>query len=413
MIRLLAAFTAASVALSATAASFDWPQWRGPERDGKSKETGLLKSWPAAGPRLVWKTTGRGGGYVTPSVANGRLFGAGYRNNDEYVWALNEKDGKETWSVKTSGAERNIGYPEGPRATPTIDGDSLYTLSAGGVFSCLSTADGKQVWRKDFKNDFGGRMMSGWGFSESPLVDGDQVVCTPGGTKGTIVAMNKKTGAIIWQTSDFTDRAAYASLIAAEIGGVRQYIQLTDKNVVGVSAKDGKLLWRASRPGRTAVIPTPIFHDDHVFVTSGYQVGCNLFKISKDDGAFKATEVYANHEIENHHGGIVLVGEYLYGHSDSRGWLCMEFKTGKVMWTNKGVGKGSVSFADGMLYARSEGRAGTVALVEATPDGYKEHGRFDQPDRSTKNSWPHPVIANGKLYLRDQDVLLCYDIKGN
>jgi outer membrane protein assembly factor BamB len=413
MSRLFAAFAAASCVFSTTAASFDWPQWRGPERDGKSRETGLLQSWPEGGPRQLWKATGLGGGYAAPSVANGRIFGAGYRGSDEFVWALGENDGKEIWSVKTAGAERNIGYPEGPRATPTIDGDSLYTLSAGGVFVCLGTADGQQRWSKDFKNDFGGRMMSGWGFSESPLVDGEKVVCTPGGTKGTVVALNKKTGAVIWQTKDFTDRAAYASLIVAEIGGVRQYIQLTDRRVVGIAANDGKVLWDASRPGRTAVIPTPIYHDDQVFVTSGYGVGCNLFKISHDNGVFKATEVYANHDIENHHGGVVLVGDYLYGHSDSRGWVCMEFKTGKVMWTNKGVGKGSVSFADGMLYTRSEGRAGTVALVEATPTAYKENGRFDQPERSSKNSWPHPVIANGKLLLRDQSILFCYDIKKN
>ena len=411
MIRLIAAFTVAAIAASASAD--DWPQWRGPERTGKSKETGLLKSWPTGGPKQVWKTTGLGGGYVTPSVARGRIFGSGYRGSDEFVWALGETDGKEIWSVKTSGAERNIGYPEGPRSTPTIDGDSLYTLSAGGVFTCLSTADGKQRWRKDFKNDFGGRMMSGWGFSESPLVDGDKVICTPGGTKGTIVALNKNTGAVLWQTSDFTDRAAYASIIAAEIGGIRQYVQLTDRNVIGVSANDGRVAWRTPRSGQTAVIPTPIYHDNHVFVTSGYGAGCNLFQITSDSGAFKATQVYANKDMVNHHGGVVLVGDHLYGHSDSRGWVCMEFKTGKVVWTSRGVGKGAVSFADGMLYTRSEGRAGTVALVEATPTGYKEHGRFDQSDRSNKNSWPHPVIANGKLYLRDQDVLLCYDIKGN
>jgi hypothetical protein len=172
------------------------------------------------------------------------------------------------------------------------------------------------------------------------------------------------------------------------------------------------VLWRAGRPGKTAVIPTPVFHDNHVFVTSGYGVGCNLFKVTPENGAFKAEEVYSNKDMVNHHGGVVRVGEHLYGHSDSKGWVCMEFKTGNVVWSNRGVGKGAVSFADGLLYTRSEGGPGTVALVEATPTGYKENGRFNQPDRSTKNSWPHPVIANGRLYLRDQDVLLSYDIKG-
>ena len=400
-----------SIAFVSIAAATDWPQWRGPDRTGISKETGLLKSWPPEGPALVWKATGCGGGYATPSVADGRIFGSGYRDSDEFVWALDVKSGKEIWSLRTAAAERGVGYPDGPRATPTIDGELLYTLSAGGKLVCLETATGKQRWQKDFKNEFGGRMMSGWGFSESPLIDGDKVVCTPGGAKGTVAALNKKTGEVVWQSSEITDRAAYSSLTAVEMGGVRQYIQLTAEHVFGVAAKDGKVLWRAPRHGDTAVIPTPIFHDNHVFVTSGYKVGCNLFKITPENGAFKAEEVYSNKDMVNHHGGVVLVGEHLYGHSDSKGWVCMEFKTGNVVWSNRGVGKGAVSFADGMLYTRSEGGPGTVALVEATPSGYKEHSRFNQPDRSTKNSWPHPVIANGRLYLRDQDVLLSYDIK--
>jgi outer membrane protein assembly factor BamB len=412
MNRQFAAIVAiASLAGTASAASFDWPQWRGPDRTGISRETGLLKSWPPEGPALVWKATGLGGGYSTPSVANGKIFGSGYRGQDEFAWALDATSGKEIWSVRTAVAERNVGYPEGPRGTPTIDGELLYALGAGGNFVCLETATGKQRWQKNFKSDFGGRMMSGWGFSESPLVDGEQVVCTPGSAKGTVLALNKKTGEVLWQSQEFTDKAAYASLTFVEIGGVKQYIQLTDQHLAGIAAKDGNLLWRARRPGRTAVIPTPIFHDNHVFVTSGYGVGCNLFKITADQGTFKAEEVYANKDMANHHGGVVLVGEHLYGHSDGKGWVCMEFKTGKVVWSNRGVGKGAVSFADGMLYTRGEGGAGTIALVEATPVDYKESGKFNQPDRSNKNSWPHPVIANGKLYLRDQDVLLCYNVK--
>src|SRR5436190_10553538 len=261
-----------------SAAQFDWPQWRGPDRTGKSKETSLLQSWPSEGPALVWKATGLGGGYSAPSVAEGRVFGSGYKGDDELVWALDAKGGKQIWSVRTASADRKIGYPEGPRATPTIDGELLYTIGPGGNLVCIETASGKERWRKEFKAEFGGRMMSGWGFSESPLVDGDKVVCTPGGSKGTLVALNKKTGEVLWESAEFTDRAAYSSIIPADIGGVRQYIQLTDQHVAGVAAKDGKLLWQAARPGRTAVIPTPIFHDNHVFVTSGYGVGCNLFK---------------------------------------------------------------------------------------------------------------------------------------
>jgi outer membrane protein assembly factor BamB len=393
------------------AASADWPQWRGPQRDGISPETGLLKEWPTNGPPLVWKSTGLGGGYTTPAVAGGHIYGAGYRGEDEAVWCLDAKDGKELWSVTTGPAARNIGYPDGPRATPTVDGELLYTLGAAGNLVCLETATGRERWRKEYKQDFGGRMMSGWGFSESPLVDGDKLLCTPGSTKGTIVALQKKSGELLWQTKDWTDRSAYASIIQAEIDGTKQYIQITDVSVAGIGADDGHLLWRASRQGSTAVIPTPIYYDHHVFVTSGYRIGCNLFKITSEGSGFKAEQVYANHDMENHHGGVVRIGEYLYGHSDSKGWVCMEFKTGNVVWAKGGVGKGSVSYADSHLYMRSEGGKGNVALVEATPESYKEKGRFAQPNRSGKNSWPHPVIAGGKLYLRDQDVLLCYDVK--
>jgi outer membrane protein assembly factor BamB len=234
---------------------------------------------------------------------------------------------------------------------------------------------------------------------------------TPGGERGAIVALNKKTGELIWQTKDFTDAPHYSSLIPAEIGGVRQYVQLTAASVVGVAPTDGKVLWRTARKGSTAVIPDPICDGGTVYVTSGYGAGCNLFKVSSSGGTFSVNQVYANKVMGNHHGGVVRLGDYLYGYSDSKGWTCQDFKTGEAKWQQKDkLGKGSLTFADGRLYLRQEDKKGTVALIEASPDGYKEHGRFDPPDRSDKNSWPHPVVAGRKLYLRDQDVLLCYDI---
>ncbi len=412
MIRpILAAAILPLTAVLALAAPGDWSQWRGPNRDGISTETGLLKQWPTNGPALVWKATGLGGSYSTPSVVGGKVFAAGYRGEDEVLCALDVKTGKELWNTRTSAAARGVGYGEGPRATPTVDGDLIYMLGAGGNLVCLEAASGKIRWQKEFKGDFGGRMMSSWGFSESPLVDGDKLVCTPGSLKGTVIALNKLTGDLLWQSKDFTDKAAYASLVPVVMGGARQYVQITAENVAGIAADDGRLLWSAPRPGKTAVIPTPVVHDNHVFITSGYGVGCNLFKVTAAGGEFKAGEVYANKDMQNHHGGVVRLGEHLYGHSDSRGWVCMEFKTGKVVWNHTGVGKGAVAYADGHLYCRSEGRKGTVALVEVTTSGYKEKGRFHQPDRSGKDSWPHPVIAGGKLYIRDQDVLLCYDVK--
>ena len=267
-------------------------------------------------------------------------------------------------------------------------------------------------WRKDYIKDFGAQLPE-WGFASMPLVDGDKVILVPGGSEGDLVALNKATGALVWRSKELTDSIHYSSPIAAEIGGVRQLIQLTETSVAGIALEDGRLLWRAPRKGAVAVIPTPIYSDNYVYVTSEYGVGCNLFKISVSDGKFSAEQVYANKVMANHHGGVIKVGANVYGYSAGKGWTCQDFKTGAAVWQEKGkLGKGSIAYADGHFYLRAEEGKGTVALIEATPEGYKEKGRFDQPDRHKENSWPHPIIAGGKLYIRDQDTLLCYDVKG-
>ena len=400
--------------LSALAAAGDWPQWRGPNRDGISTETGLLKEWPKDGPPLAWKVRGLGSGYSTVSLVGNRIFTLGDKAEETFVIALNRADGKQVWATKLGkGGSVGWGNFEGPRSTPTVDGNLVFAIGQWGEVICLEADSGKELWRKDITSDFGSKRPE-WGYAESPLVDGDQVVFTPGGPKGAIVALNKKTGELIWQSAAFKDAAHYSSLVIAEIAGIRQYVQLTDAHVVGIAPKDGKLLWRAMRRGATAVIPTPICFDDQVYVTSGYGIGCNLFKVTKSsDGELTAEQVYANKVMANHHGGVIKLGDYVYGHSDGKGWTCQELKTGNAAWQEKGPapGKGSIAYADGHFYLRAEDGKGTVALIEATPDGYKEHGRFNQPERSDKNSWAHPVIAGGKLYLRDQDLLLCYDIK--
>jgi outer membrane protein assembly factor BamB len=396
---------------SLSGAQVDWPQWRGPNRDGLCAETGLLKEWPKEGPPLLWKATGLGAGYSGVSVLGQRIFTMGERADANHVLALNRADGKILWSTKVgkAGAPGWGGFA-GPRATPTIDGDVVFALGQYGEVIGVNAQDGKEIWRKHLTTDFGGPLVE-WGFSESPLVDGDQVLFTPGGPKGTLVALNKETGALIWQTKDWTDNAHYSSIIIAEIDGVRQYVQLTDKSVAGVAPKDGKVLWKTARKGATAVIPTPIYADGHVYVTSGYDIGCNLFKVAKGSD-FTAAQVYANKVMVNQHGGVVKLGDYLYGHSDTKGWTCQDFKSGEARWQEKKqLGKGSLVYADGHLYCREEAEKGVVALVEATPSGFVEKSRFSPPDRSGKKSWPHPVIAGGQLYLRDQDVLLCYDVK--
>jgi outer membrane protein assembly factor BamB len=402
------------------AGAADWPQWQGPQRDAVSKETGLLKEWPKDGPPLAWKTKGLGGGYSAPSVAGGRIFGMSNRGDDEVVWALAEPDGKELWATRLGGAygaQRMPQGKEGPGCTPTVDGDLAYALGLGGDLVCLQVADGKIVWRKSLTADFGGTVPV-WSYRESPLIDGDKLIVTPGGKEATLVALNKKTGEVIWKAqAPGGDVAAYSSAIAIDFGGQRQYVQFLSRGLVGVAAEDGKFLWRYDAPAnRQGInITTPLYHDGQVFAASAYDTGGALVKLSKDGDGVKAEEVYFTKKMQNHHGGEILLDGYLYGANggNNGGFLiCLDFKTGEVKWDErdrKGVKKGSVALADGRIYYRQED--GTMILFEPSPKEYIERGRFAQPDRSAANAWSHPVIANGKLYLRDQDVLLCYDVK--
>ncbi len=412
LLRLFSCSLLLFTASNLTIAGGTWPQWMGPNRDSISEETGLLQSWPEGGPKLVWKGAGLGTGFSTVSIAAGRIYTMGDIDGKSTVVALNEKDGKVVWTTKVGRAGApGWGNFAGPRATPTVDGDLLFVICQYGEIACLNVKSGSVLWRKHFVNDFGGKLPE-WGFSESPLVAGEKLLCTPGGSRGTIVALNKKTGETIWQSSSFTDNAAYASLVPATIGGVQQVVQLTAQSVAGVAIKNGKLLWRKSRRGKTAVIPTPIVKDNYVYVSSGYGIGCNLLEISKQGDSFQAKEIYSNKNMINHHGGVLLDKDHVWGYCDRNGWVCQNFKTGDIVWREKRKqGKGSLVFADGCFYLRAEGRSGTVVLIEASTEGFKEKGRFDQPDRSRPRSWPHPVVADGRLYIRDQDILLCYDVK--
>ena len=405
-----AVLAAATLAWGSGAGAADWNQWRGPNRDAHSPDKNLRREWPASGPALAWKVTGIGAGYSGVSVMGDRVLTMGDVGERCVLIALDRASGKQAWAAPVGKTGGGGGYP-GPRCTPATDGALVFALGQEGDLVCARFASGEVVWRKNFPSDFGGKMMSGWGYAESPLLDGDQVVVTPGGPKGTVLALDKKTGATLWQSAELTDNASYASLVPVTIGAVRQYVVFTDASVAGVAAKDGKLLWRAERRGRTAVVPTPVCKDNMIFVTSGYNIGCNGFKVTGAAGRFSVEQVYAGTQMRNHHGGVILVGDHVYGFDEGT-LKCIELASGRTVWEDKSVGKGSVGYADGHLYARSERGAGTIALIEATPAGYREKSRFDQPNRSGKNSWPHPVIVGGRLYIRDQDLLLCYDVAG-
>lgn len=404
---------AALLSLTAwTTAAADWPQWRGADRTDLSPETGLLKSWPEGGPKRVWLFENAGHGYSGPAIAKGKFFTLGTRDGNEILLVLEANTGKELWATKIGSVLKNR-WGDGPRGTPTVDGDRVYALSGPGDLVCVNVADGKILWQTNL-TDLGGEV-PGWGYCESVLVDGDRVVCTPGGSRGALAALDKLTGKLIWQSAEFTDGAHYSSIMPAEINGTRQYVQLVEKNFVGISAQDGKLLWKSDFPkGRTAVIPTPIIRGNAVYVTAGYGAGCKMVTIGPGN---TVTTVYENTVMKNHHGGVILVGDHLYGHSDGYAWVCQDFKTGEEVWGHRAFRKGAMAYADGRLYCLEEG-SGTLVLAEASPKGWQEHGRFTlAPQTKIRSSsgriWTHPVISNGKLYLRDQDLIYCYDIKGS
>lgn len=401
-------------ALAATAS--DWPQWRGPERNGISKETGLLKEWPAAGPPLLWQVKDAGLGYSTPAVVGDWLYLLGNKGNDnEFVQARAVLDGKQRWSTRLGKVGPNVKkaqYP-GARSTPTVDGDYLYALGSDGDLVCVKTMDGGEVWRKNLRTDFGGEPGL-WAYAESPLIDGDVLVCTPGGKDATLVALNKKTGDLLWKAPvPGGDQAGYASAIVVAVGGIKQYVQFVENGLVGVDAKTGKFLWRYDKTAADSLanIPTPIAKGSYVYSSSG-KGGSGLVKLKADKGEVTAQQIYFKTGLPNSIGGSVLLGDFLYG-TNGKGLMCIEFMTGKEKWRDASAGAGAVCYADGRLYLHGEA-SGEVALVEATPAEYGEKGRFtppDAPERGNSKAWAYPVVANGRLYIRDLDMMWCYDVK--
>jgi outer membrane protein assembly factor BamB len=423
LLLLAAVGSVASAAAPSGVKAGDWAQFHGPHRDAKCAETGLLKEWPDGGPKLLWKLEGLGRGYSTVAISDGKILTMGDRrpkggSEKQFVIAYDLAGRKELWATA-------IGPPHGdggPRCTPTVDGELLYAIGTSGDLVCLETARGKLRWKKSFEKDFGGRMMSGWRYSESPLVDGKQLVCTPGGKDATIVALDKATGEMIWKCgipkigSRGNDGAGYSSMVAADVEGVRQYIQILGRGAVGVAADSGKFLWGYNRVANgTANIPSPVVRENLVFVSTAYGAGSALLRLGRQGEEFKAEEVYylGPDKFSNHHGGMVLVGDHLYaGDGQNKGTpICLDFETGQIAWKPNALAGGSaaVLYADGNLVFRYE--SGLVALIEATPAGFHVKGKFE-PEVKDGPAWPHPVIHAGRLYLRANDTLMCYEVGG-
>jgi outer membrane protein assembly factor BamB len=387
--------------IAASSQTSDWDQWRGANRDGKSLETGLLKSWPADGPPLAWHTTVAGVGYSSFSSVNGRLYTQGDRGETGFVIALDVTTGKELWATP-NGPSYSNSWGSGQRGTPTIDGDRLYALSATGDLACLDTATGRVVWRKDLVREYRSSI-PGWGYSESPLVFGDRVIVHAGGRNASIVALNKLTGATLWSSE--SDGAAYSSGVIARVGDVTQAIYFSDHRTLGVDVRDGRLLWSYDRASNsTANIATPIVSGTRVLVSSGYDTGAALLELSSSG----AREVYFTRNMQSHYSSAVLIGDHLYGFSDAI-LTAMRLVDGVVAWRNRSVGKGSLIHADERLYLYGED--GVVGLAEATPEAYRERGRFRLPGNHSPTYAPNPIITNGKLILRNQGHVYAYDVR--
>jgi outer membrane protein assembly factor BamB len=390
-----------SLSEAAAQATGDWPQWRGANRDGISKETGLLKQWPAEGPALVWKATGAGAGYSSLAIASERIFTMGVRGGREYVIAFDVATGKEVWATANGGVFSND-KGDGPRGTPTVDGDRLYALGGNGDLSCLETKSGRVVWTMNILQKFGGSNPR-WGISESPLVIGEKVLVNAGGPDASVIALNKKDGSLVWKSQ--SDPAGYSSAMPVQIGGTTQVVFFTEQRALGVDLKDGRFLWSYPRAANdVANVATPVVRGNRVFISSDYGTGAGLVEI-KADGT--AQEVYFTKEMRNHHSSSILIGDYLYGFSSGI-LTAMRFDTGAVAWRDRSVGKGSLVFADGHFYAFSEN--GVVGLLEANPTAYVEKGRF-RIQQGSLPTWTHPVIAGGRLYLRDQNTIYAFDVK--
>lgn len=391
---------------AAAPAEVDWPQWHGPNRDNLSRETGLLKQWPSGGPKLLWTSRGLGTGYGSLALKGNRIYVQGAKGGNSTVFALDRATGKPVWNAPV-GRAQDQDRGGGPRGTPTVDGDLMYVLTEDGDLACLNTKDAKIAWKRNILSDFNGENPN-WLISESPLIDGNKVVVTPGGRGAGMVALDKMTGKEIWRCKELSDEAGYSSCVIADVHKVPTIMNFTSAAGVGVRATDGKLMWRYEKAAnRTANCTTPVYHQGKVLYTSAYGTGCGLLALTPENSAIKAQEMYFSREMQNHHGGVVLHNGHVYGASGNI-LTCMEWLTGASKWKDRSVGKGSLTFADGMLFLLGENN--TVGLAEAKPEGYSEKGRFTIEDQG-KPSWAHPVVAGGKLYIRNQDYLNCYDIK--
>ena len=376
----------------------EWPWWRGINHDGKSTDKGLLKRWPEGGPKLLWKIDGIGKGFSSVAVSQGVIYVTGDKDGRLSIFAF-DADGKKKWQVQHGGVWSNV---PGARSTPTVDGGNLYVLSGTGLLGCFDAATGEKKWGSDAKQ-FGGSP-GAWGYAESPLISGSQVIFKPGGSN-CIVALDKNTGRKVWSSHGFEAGPEYGSCLPIYQDNLYMLVTGTRAGLICVNGKTGALLWSNKfSEGNTANCPTPAYSDGYVFWANGYGKGGICLKLNRGG---KAAEAWTTHDMVCHHGGYVIDNGYVYGNHEGE-WVCLELKTGRKMWAEKGVGKGSLCWADGMLYLFSE-HDGRAALATCSPRSLQLKGRVQV--RGDGPSWAHPVVTGGRLYLRYDDNLYCFDVK--
>ncbi len=410
------ALVLAIAAVSVSAA--DWPQFHGPNRDNKSTDKGLLKTWPGGGPSRIWEAAGIGEGYSTVAIVGKRIYTTGAVDGDCVITAL-DMDGTKVWTRK-NGKAWEKSYP-GTRSTPTITDGLLYHLSAIGNLICLKADSGDVVWSANILKKFAGRNII-WGLAESPLVIDDKVICTPGGENVSMVALDAKTGKVVWKCTGEGDKPGYASPILVEHHGLKQIVTAMSKSIVGVRASDGKLLWRYPHKVFTDQnITTPLFHDGFLIVSGCVKKGTTSLQLQVSGDECSVKKHWHNKTLDNKQGGIVLLDGKLYGYAPSQSksgpWMCIDFKSGETIFQSAPLKSsfkyknGCLTYGDGMFYLLSDD--GNMCLVKPTDKGFDVTGRLKIKDPGTRPTWAHPVVCGGRLYIRYGDKLGVYNVAGS
>jgi len=382
----------------------DWPQFRGPTRNGQSPETGLMKSWPEGGPKELWSFEGLGQGYASIAVADGLVYTTGMVGSEGILFAF-DLNGNLKW--KFNYGPEWTGDRPGTRTTPTIDGDRLYLMSGMGRIDCRNAKTGEPIWHKDTLQEFNGKNIS-WGIAESILIENEKAICTPGGQDATVVALNKMTGETIWTTKGLSESSAYCSPAVITRGPNRIILTMVQQSIVGIDMKTGTVLWK--HPNKVSYdisAVTPAYENGMMYVTNGYRHGGHMFELSADGTA--SAKKWSEKSLDVHHGGVLLIDGNIHGASTGGTWTCIEPASGKVKFTDKLVGKGSGIYVEGLLYCYGE-RDGDVGLVKINPAAYETVSSF-RITKGSKEHWAHPAISDGRLYIRHGEVLMCYDIK--